>query len=346
MSAAAAVQQAAKDAAGPFHSWENFLNLHKTQFEAMKLPKYLWKNVHKKLYSQHFIEKENAFEVKHLGEGSFDLRATVPQRKWGDVFIIPHIFVGTKANIIKQLRENKEIVDRLWKLMDLDALVIQEKPVEKKASAIESVSVPPNARPAPVFQPADPDMIDMIVEQTGCSKERAAQALEVAQNDLVEALNNCESHPELREMEESVNQFLGGKYGNVEVPTGASTESSTAASTETPVLTEEEKYEQRIHTVYSAMFSLNYVSAYMVMEPRALNSKITGPPRPEEIVMRYFVMDEFGSAIQFSKTPNVIVHPFVCLTHNNAGYTLMWAEENIAAGQSLLRPPVAKVPMP
>ena len=42
-----------------YHSYENFIALHKSQLQKMELPESLWRQLHKKLYGQQVMRRDN-----------------------------------------------------------------------------------------------------------------------------------------------------------------------------------------------------------------------------------------------------------------------------------------------
>lgn len=197
--------------------------------------------MHKKIYDGTYIFDESIFDrVYESPEKGYDLKIRAPQRRWADVWIIPHIFITSQVCFLqcccfsryfrlhwlftrladntttheninnssqekakKDIRDDPQLMWRLWKLMDLDHLVIypdeeekakkaaaaaastsstsssaasadaasQKKPSQKKQSQPQVTEISSSSSafvaPEPEIEIVDDAMVEMIVAQTG-----------------------------------------------------------------------------------------------------------------------------------------------------------------------------------
>jgi chemotaxis protein histidine kinase CheA len=342
-----------------YHSLENFVKLHASQFDNMKLPAFLRKITHKKIYAPKFINQEDIFELTPSSVGGYLVKPTTNVRRWADVWVVPHILSGTAEEFYKQIKDDKELLERLWAMMDLDKLIVPDEETPKKeapAAAPAPAAIPAGAQPT-VKHDADPFMIEVVMEEAEVTRERAIAALENTGNDLIASITECTMHPELQAANDEMNKRLFVQYGNLdEVEDKKKTETATVEEiVETEAApadgkkapeTEEEKHLQRVNTAFKALFQLNYVGMYMTMRPRGPDSPFSGPPHPEEIIKTYYVPHELGASVGFSNEPNCKMAHFVGITTGNMGWTLLWADKNIEAGEALTRAPITPIPCP
>ena len=338
-----------------FHSLENFNQLHSSQFDNMKLPAFLRKITHKKLYAPKFITDEELFDIAPSDTAGFKVTAKTNLRRWADVWIVPHIVTGTADELYKQIKEDKDLCERLWVMMDLDRCIDTEentKEQQQEAKKEAEVPIPAGAKPTIKYE-ADAVMVEVVMAEADVSRERAIAALENTGNDLVAAITECNLHPDFVAAHDAMNKRLFVQCGDLsnvedkvhEKDVAKAVEAEAAPAKKAPE-TEEEKYIQRVNTVYKALFQLQYVGMYMTMRPRGPDSPFTGPPHPEEIIKTYYVPHELGACVGFSDAPNVKLASFVCITTGNMGWSLLWADKDLKAGDVLTRAVPNKIPCP
>ncbi len=249
--------------------------------------------------------------------GGYNLTTKVAQKRWNDVWIVPHIVDDTREGIYKKLKADDKLVDRLWAMMDLDRIVVADEEPEKKneevkgaplpaassASASTSTSSSPQAsgehspphRPRPVHP--DPVLVEVFMAQLpGSTIEQAEAALIKSGNDLVEALTLGVPNAEIDAMEAGMMKTVGAqlegqsftKKGQ-ESAAPATAQESAAAEQPVPApadgLSEEERRKLvRAKTVYECIFKLQYAGYYMVAKPRDADA---GPIQDNEVITKF-----------------------------------------------------------
>eukprot|EP00461_Guttulinopsis_vulgaris_P007141 UN07189 len=103
---------------------EEFVNVHKDQLESLKIPKLLWKVIHRKLFAPKLIQDEDVFELDHLPEGGYQLKAKKALRRNGDVYIIPHACEGDDISLYNLFKVAPGLVEYLAEMIDLDKIKI------------------------------------------------------------------------------------------------------------------------------------------------------------------------------------------------------------------------------
>jgi len=358
--------------------WQPFFEMHRAQLDHLGLPKGLWKKMHAKLMTNQRLDDPGqpfAVERAPADVGGFQLRATKKIPRWSEVWVVPHIVSGTKTEIFDALVKDPKGCQYLWDMMDLDNIV-EENPEDVPADLIESIAKPaattseakaskaatPASKDEPDVTP-DPVMIEVLLSQVeGLTREKAEEALIKTNNDLMDALHLCGPRTEVHEMAEEAERKYGQAMGNTEIAAAEKRhEEKQNEKKEEETKTDEKKQEENngkpereltpeekkaarekaVHlrkakTVFECLFKFGYVGSYYVARPRDEE----GALRPDEVITKYYVMSPMGSAITVSDQPNVRTAPFVCITLNNASYSIVWPEKDINEGDLVTRAPL------
>jgi NACalpha-BTF3-like transcription factor len=361
--------------AGKAPTLEEFVTLHSSQLEAMKIPKLLWKVVHRKLFAPKFIHDEDLFELEHLESGGYQLKAKKALRKNGDIYIIPHAAEGTDQSLFDLLKSAPPLTQYLAEMVDLDLITVTpEDQAEKRKELIEKTKLmistakeQKNSR----LDGIDEEMIATVMEQAEVTRARAEDALIESSGDLVAAIADCLMTPEYKALEQNMNKNLFSQqaqmkgedvdfqdsYRREQEYKNLQEESAKAEAllsqlealdlqekTRAPQ-NETEKYLQRVAHLYQALFKNHFVGVYYSMKPRPDGAEPT-PISPDEVVKNFYVMENMGSAIVGSKEPNVSLECLICLSSGNTSWTVMWPTRDIKAGDVIYRGALVPVPCP
>ncbi len=329
-----------------YHSYENWLKLHRSQFESMNLPPSLYRKLFDKIYNEtfdsaeffeiHAIEteeenlknsnnEENSEEEGNEEEKELPIHYELavksdlesPLKSNFDIFLIDHIWKFSNENGILQLKNSPELVEKLWNLMEMDRRIMEEEK-EKSESEMENVT---KLMEESALCPAE--SVSIVMQQTGVSRERAILALKSENGDLIEAINSI--HPDEARIHET-----------------RQTENSNISTVDVSTLSE---FDRKVKIVWESLFKYQYAGLYYTMLPRA--EGVRGPVRPEEVDAIYFVNDEIGSAVRTSINSNCSMAPFVCVTLAGQSFTLMWITKDAQPGEEILKPvrPAVKMPV-
>lgn len=225
--------------------------------------------------------------------------------------------------------------------MDMENLILDPAEVEANAESKQALAAAVEI---------DESMLDVIISATGVDLAKARKALVDAKGDLIEAIQLCSERTEIDELSDKLDKQLSDLYqgANIKDPKTLGGEEkkeeggeAVAAAAGKAPETEEEKFEQKVCTVYEAMFKHKYAQQYMLMKPREEGSKFTGPIQEEEIIKVQYVMDEYGSAIRFSPEPNGLLFHFVCLTLDHTAFSLFWFNKDCKPSELVTRPILA-----
>lgn len=355
---------------------EQFVELHQSQLEAMKLPKLLWKVLHRKLFAPKLISDEDLFELEHLESGGYQLKAKKAIRKSGDVYVVPHAAEGSDESLFHLLKAAPPLTEYLATIVDLDSITIapseaaakRKELIAKTKSMINTAKAQKNAK----LDGIDDEMIETVMDQAEVDRSRAESALIESGGDVIGAIADCLMTPEHKALEENMNKNLFSQQTQMkgqdvdfqeslrreEEYKSLQTESEKAAallvqleqldlqeSTRQPE-TEAEKVFQRCAHLYQALFQNHFVGCYYSMKPRAEGSTNTGAISPDEVTKTYYVMEAMGSAIMGDAEPNTNLECLLCLSSGNTSWTVMWPTRDIKAGDVITRGALVPVPCP
>ena len=103
-------------------SWDDFLSLHRPQFQSIGLPEQLWERLYEKLTTVTRCDASEAFELRDdersVAPGRWSLCAKRSLRKFSDVFLVEHVWSNdgaSKAN--DQLQKSPELRLRMREMM-------------------------------------------------------------------------------------------------------------------------------------------------------------------------------------------------------------------------------------
>ncbi|EDO36773.1 predicted protein [Nematostella vectensis] len=152
-------------------TWENFAEIHGSQFRHIGLPQHLWKELHAKLSPVIRKDANNAFERQKTGETSqrrWSLHAKKDLAKDSDVYIVEHVWTSDGAEGAKRkLAKSPDLLLRLQNMMNL-----REDENRDKDVFVDSQKV--------------------IEQVAGVTKEKAKEFLDLGHNDLISALMYAE----------------------------------------------------------------------------------------------------------------------------------------------------------
>ncbi|PFX20655.1 Protein BOBBER 1 [Stylophora pistillata] len=151
--------------------WEDFLALHRPQLLSIGLPEHLWERLYKKLAPIPSYDASEAFELhkdeQFVSLGHWSLHARRALEKFGDVFLIEHAWSsdgGATAN--KSLEKSPELLTRVKEM-----LWHKENNPDDEATGEALL-----------------DSSLVLSQIGGINEEKAKEALEATDGDLIEAL--------------------------------------------------------------------------------------------------------------------------------------------------------------
>ena len=350
-----------------YHSEENFLLLHRPQFESMRLPKQLWPVVYAKLYTE-TDDAADAFVIAQEEAAEDDDEAAalgfhlVVQRDDGlkageDVWILQHAWSVPEQNAVQQLTRDPALVDRLWSLMDLDARLKREEREDRRRKQAE---VEARQRLEDRKEPSEAeDERQLKAAEEEKQRDRDRQAAEAEQQSadysddesiaLLMSQTGASREQAVQALSRSSGDFIeainalhisepAAPYASAAAPPArtavASSSSSSSSSPSPPLsLSSLSDDERRAKTVWDALFSYDYVHCYYTAQPREESREL----RAADVQTVLYCNDEVGSAVAAAASSNAELRSLYCITLNTA-VSLLWLTSDAEQGTELSRP--------
>ncbi|KAF7729632.1 hypothetical protein EC973_004005 [Apophysomyces ossiformis] len=287
-------------------AFEGFIAVH--QYQLTAIPEELWQPLFMKL-GEDYLDAGTAVEL-HYGDAvdgySLHVKQDTSLKKHGEVFLIDHAWTTTPENARKELRETPALLDRLENLMDIEKEELETEDEDEKE--VE----------------ADDATVKMVAEQANVSYEKAKQALEAENNEVVNAIMHLTMDEDFKKEADRLQEQVMGQL----IASGKAQEKEDKVNKEKEERRkkrQEEWLNKRIENVYNKMWSYIQTYSFSVL-------KQDGEP---ETQTAWYINDEVGSAFLHSSDPNVICVPFI-FSRGAGGmipYSVFFPIKDIAPGE-------------
>lgn len=157
----------------------------------------------------------------------------------------------------------------------------------------------------------DPTMVELVASQGDVSLERAKAALQNEKGDVIAALMSLTLHPD----------HDAEGLRNLESTIGAQVRKDKEAKAA------EKKKQETINRIMSEMWKFVQTYEFAVVDP-------SGQTKKENA---WYIMDEVGSSMAHSDTPNCVCAPFIYVGRGTVSYSIIYPIEDIPKGGALNR---------
>lgn len=302
-----------------------FTDLHQLQLKHLGVPEHLWPIVYQKVRTQ-TLDAGSVFQLQFEEGVGFSLVALKDLKKEQDVWLIDHAWTFEKAGARDKLKLAPPLVERFATMIG----VVDEEEEEEEDpdhdhqypdhshDHVEHIEVKDDKKADDDNSVAvDQSAIDALVKETGVNPAKAVEIFKSKQGDLVEAMMACQIA-----VEESK-----ADTGNTDASADKDKSAAAEAKDEQPVLSGD-ALEKKLDLVMGKLFD-GLSHTYRVVKPSGDGGTHT----------LYYVMDEVGSAIGTSDSPNAKVGPFVCLQLESMAFNLLFLTKDVATGEVITAPP-------
>ncbi|KAF9923079.1 Tubulin--tyrosine ligase-like protein 12 [Linnemannia zychae] len=287
--------------------YKQFLQIH--QYQLASIPESLWEPLFQKL-GQDLFDAGEYLEL-HYGDPfdkySLHVKKEDGLKKHGDIFLVDHAWTTKPETARAQLLDNPQLVERLTSMMDIsldadDEEALDVEPVEEPTDGL--VSKHPDLE-------VDPAMIELVASQASVSPQRAKIALQNENGDLLAALMSLTLHPD-QDTE---------ALKNIENAIGSQVKRDKEAKAE------EKRKQETINKIMIEMWKYCQTYEYAVVDPSGQTKKESA----------WYIMDEVGSSMAHSDTPNCVCAPFIYVGRGTVSYSIIYPVEDIPKGGALTR---------
>ncbi|KAF8930335.1 tubulin-tyrosine ligase family-domain-containing protein [Dissophora ornata] len=285
--------------------FKQFLQIH--QYQLASIPESLWEPLFQKL-GQDLFDAGEYLELHYgdpLDKYSLHVKKEGGLKKHGDIFLVDHAWTTKPETSRAQLLDNPQLVERLCSMMDI-SVEDQAEPEEGTAAgeAGETVNKNPDLE-------VDQSMIELVASQGNVSEHRAKTALQNENGDVIAALMSLTLHPDhdaegLQRLEETI----GGQVKRDKEAKAA-----------------EWKKQEIINRIMSEMWKYSQTYEYAVVDPSGQTKKESA----------WYIMDEVGSSMAHSDTPNCVCAPFIYVGRGTVSYSIIYPIQDIPKGGALTR---------
>ncbi|KAF9393113.1 Tubulin--tyrosine ligase-like protein 12 [Podila verticillata] len=284
--------------------YKQFLQIH--QYQLANIPESLWEPLFKKLV-QDLFDAGDSLEL-HYGDPldvySLHVKKEGGLKKHSDIFLIDHAWTTKPETSKAQLLDNPQLVERLTSMMDIQVDEEVEEEEEEKVADDEVVSKNPDLE-------VDETMVQLVASQGEVSEHRAKIALQNEGGDIIAALMSLTLHPDhdakgLKNLEDAI----GGQVRRDKEAKAA-----------------EKKKIDTIDKIMTEMWKFSQTYEYAVVDPSGQTKKESA----------WYIMDEVGSAMRHSETPNCICAPFIYVGRGTVSYSIIFPIQDIPKGGMLTR---------
>ncbi|KAF9106301.1 Tubulin--tyrosine ligase-like protein 12 [Mortierella sp. AM989] len=285
--------------------FKQFLQIH--QYQLASIPENLWEPLFQKL-GQDLFDAGEYLELHYgdpLDKYSLHVKKEGGLKKHGDIFLVDHAWTTKPETSRAQLLDNPQLVERLTSMMDISVDEEEEAAEEEVGAASnEVVSNYPDME-------VDESMVDLVASQGNVTQERAKVALQNEKGDIIAALMSLTLHPD--------HDAEGLK--NLENTIGGQVKRDKEAKAE------EKKKQDIINKIMLEMWKYSQTYEYAVVDPSGQTKKESA----------WYIMDEVGSSIAHSDTPNCVCVPFIYVGRGTVSYSIIYPIEDIPKGEALTR---------
>ncbi|KAF9438877.1 Tubulin--tyrosine ligase-like protein 12 [Entomortierella beljakovae] len=285
--------------------YKQFLQIH--QYQLAAIPENLWEPLFKKLGADLFDAGE--FLELHYGDPldkySLHVKKEGGLKKHGDIFLVDHAWTTKPETSRAQLLDNPQLVERLTSMMDISVdEEVEDEHEEGGEASDDVVSMYPDLE-------VDQDMVELVSSQGNVSLDRAKIALQNEKGDIIAALMSLSLHPDHdAEGLKNLENTIGGQVKRDKEAKAA-----------------EKKKQDVINKIMSEMWKFSQTYEYAVVDPSGQTKKESA----------WYIMDEVGSSIAHSDTPNCVCAPFIYVGRGTVSYSIIYPIEDIPKGGALTR---------
>ncbi|KAI7818719.1 tubulin-tyrosine ligase family-domain-containing protein [Gamsiella multidivaricata] len=286
--------------------YKQFLQIH--QYQLASIPENLWEPLFQKL-GQDLFDAGEYLELHYgdpLDKYSLHVKKEGGLKKHGDIFLVDHAWTTKPETSRAQLLDNPQLVERLTSMMDI-SVEDEEEPEEETAGGDqggETYNKHPDLE-------VDQAMVELVASQGNVTEARAKTALQNEKGDVIAALMSLTLHPDhdakgLKNLEEAI----GGQVKQDKEAKSA-----------------ERKKQETVNKIMSEMWKFVQTYEYAVVDPSGQTKKESA----------WYIMDEVGSSMAHSDTPNCVCSPFIYVGRGTVSYSIIYPIEDIPKGGALTR---------
>ncbi|KAF9357310.1 hypothetical protein BGX26_003915 [Mortierella sp. AD094] len=284
--------------------YKQFLQIH--QYQLAGIPENLWEPLFQKL-GQDLFDAGEYLELHYgdpLDKYSLHVKKEGGLKKHGDIFLVDHAWTTKPETSRAQLLDNPQLVERLTSMMDISVDEEEEEVEEGGAADGEVVSKFPDLE-------VDQSMVELVASQGNVSEERAKVALQNEKGDIIAALMSLTLHPDHdAEGLKNLENAIGGQVKRDKEAKAA-----------------EKKKQDTINKIMIEMWKYSQTYEYAVVDPSGQTKKESA----------WYIMDEVGSSMAHSDTPNCVCAPFIYVGRGTVSYSIIYPIEDIPKGGALTR---------
>ncbi|KAG0328582.1 Tubulin--tyrosine ligase-like protein 12 [Dissophora globulifera] len=225
-----------------------------------------------------------------------------------DIFLVDHAWTTKPETSRAQLLDNPQLVERLCSMMDI-SVEAEEEVVDEEGEGSGPLGGEVESK-NPDLE-VDSAMVELVASQGNVSESRAKTALQNENGDVIAALMSLTLHSDhdaegLRKLEDAI----GGQIKQDKEAKAA-----------------EKKKQETVDRIMSEMWKYSQTYEYAVVDPSGQTKKESA----------WYIMDEVGSAMAHSETPNCVCAPFIYVGRGTVSYSIIYAIEDIPKGGALTR---------
>jgi len=288
--------------------YDEFLQLHKAQFQNAGLPEHLWKKVYEKLFGGEegpVYDAEQVFALQYVENEGFRLVANQDLKKESDVYLVDHFWTTTAEYARTQLKHIEGLLDRVWRIADCERRLKEElKALKRQAAAAARAKA-----------------LKETEERVNALKSKKEQG-----DNSVEA--------DLKKAEEELNKL---KLDEEE----AKKETEGEEEIEMPEMDVDAKIEYALRVLAKA----GLLGTYFVAKKKGIKANEL---KQEDVDTLIYLNDEIGSAVRYSSEPNAKLEPLVLVFSRGdvpLAFSLLWLTKDVPKDGIITRERVA-VPLP
>jgi len=274
-----------------------FITFHKHQLQSVPEP--LWEKLYNKLKNQNFNSGE-FFEIKYDEEKKervLYLKEGCSLESGSDIFLVDHSWTTQPENAYGELLNTSGLLKRMESLFNIKYSEEEEDANDPEKELKE-------------------EFIKIVMEQASVNEEKAKDALERHNYELINAID------ELTTTEEYSSDVMEGLKETIASQVSTDVKEKEVKKQNGPTV------KQRIDRIVKYdMWKYINVYQYTVLNDGE-----------EENIITWYFFDEVGNAIQHSTDPNVVCIPFIYNNGSeNVEYSLFYPIKNINSGEVITR---------
>ncbi|KAF9205954.1 hypothetical protein BGZ49_003251 [Haplosporangium sp. Z 27] len=285
--------------------YKQFLQIH--QYQLAGIPDNLWEPLFQKL-GQDLFDAGEYLELHYgdpLDKYSLHVKKEGGLKKHGDIFLVDHAWTTKPETSRAQLLDNPQLVERLTSMMDI-SVDEEEEEAEVESGAAEGTVV----SNFPDLE-VDQNMVELVASQGSVTEDRAKIALQNEKGDVIAALMSLTLHPDHdAEGLKNLENAIGGQVKRDKEAKAA-----------------ERKKQETVDKIMTEMWKFSQTYEYAVVDASGQTKKESA----------WYIMDEVGSSMAHSDTPNCVCVPFIYVGRGTVSYSVIYPIEDIPKGAALTR---------